>query len=49
MLHIITTSGWFDGKGARLHFKGQRIKFHQWYYVVNNGMFIEYSLMEFQE
>ncbi len=34
--------GWFDGKGACFHYKGQRIKPREWCCLVNNGMLTEY-------
>jgi hypothetical protein len=34
---------WVDGKGACLNSKGQKIKPHEWWCAVNNGMLIEYS------
>jgi hypothetical protein len=40
--------GWLDGKGVCPHFKGQGMKLHGWCVcVVNNGMLIEYFLIEF--
>ncbi len=41
--------GWLDGKGVCLYSIGQRIKSHEWCCVVNNGMLIEYSPIEFLE
>jgi hypothetical protein len=39
--------GWFDGKDVYFQSKGQGIKPHVVLRVVNNGMLIEYSFIEF--